>query len=796
MKRNILGFAGVFIALALFSNQSCKKRKFGSTLQSSNVTKIKGQMINGYVSITENIVAAGDVEAEIEIVDPSTDVNFVNLEISLNTNDSSYFQKNKETLATTLTIFDSNNATKKSIVGQKITSGSYSWSATGNFTLLGRDVIKVLIKDLPAAFTGGAAYIYANSRKVQSEKVTDNLNTYGSWDSQAAVLFPPAGVNPIPKIFETKSSAVDLQNGIYNAGMDLSLISMTGDELSADDGSGTSTSCGKSNIQKKSKVLFDFKDSKGKPPYDIVAVSQNNSIENCDLYTGAVFLAEAGAALFSPTVGGIEAGDSLIDYSFRISDQMGAPGSVQSRVLAESVPAALAEPRSYKETVMAGVYSKGTKMSFALDVNEDTGLNINGLNLNFFYPVNSPQSQGIAFDGKGFQARLVDGQKVIGDLKFSYEEKTYSYVDQTVFPDIATGKYVLEIIAPATAPDGLFIKISLQAEKAKAIVGELNPSILADFENRDKASGVAALDWTPANKMPPEYKDTDLTKNRRKVAMIQTLRAMEEVRDTYHMAVNKKNPFNMSIQNDPARNSVDLSTIIGCLGNEAKHWNDLTIHYYCLHSSLRSCYTGGIRSTAPEMEKALKATAADIQSRLGKDDPIPTESEIRSAATCKFPTIPLQDGRIVPVVPYHPQYLLPTLRQYVYQQCATGKDVKFPSNSPVPTFPGGCSASTTNYIYAPSDYDRENFSWLNAEKERGLVFRYMMDAPTFGFDEQDQQDIINAFWRVENPADPKDCAKRPVRAIDPQDGTHCLANARKAKAGFKVQNPLQTPADR
>ena len=69
-----------------------------------------------------------------------------------------------------------------------------------------------------------------------------------------------------------------------------------------------------------------------------------------------------------------------------------------------------------------------------------------------------------------------------------------------------------------------------------------------------------------------------------------------------------------------------------------------------------------------------------------------------------------------------------------------------------------------------------------------------MDAPTFALDSQAQQDIINAFWRLQNPGDPAECAKRPVRAIDPQDGTHCLAQDGSPKN--KVQSPELSPANR
>lgn len=76
--------------------------------------------------------------------------------------------------------------------------------------------------------------------------------------------------------------------------------------------------------------------------------------------------------------------------------------------------------------------------------------------------------------------------------------------------------------------------------------------------------------------------------------------------------------------------------------------------------------------------------------------------------------------------------------------------------------------------YVPEKTGHEAFQWITASQERSELFRYMMDAPTFGFSMEDQQDVINAFWRVKNPADPQECLeKRPRRAIDPTDGSHC-----------------------
>ena len=62
-------------------------------------------------------------------------------------------------------------------------------------------------------------------------------------------------------------------------------------------------------------------------------------------------------------------------------------------------------------------------------------------------------------------------------------------------------------------------------------------------------------------------------------------------------------------------------------------------------------------------------------------------------------------------------------------------------------------------------------------KTQPQVFQYVMFGQTNAFNHEQEQAIINAFYGVKNPADPKECRlKRPLRTEDPTDGTHCLAN--------------------
>ena len=57
------------------------------------------------------------------------------------------------------------------------------------------------------------------------------------------------------------------------------------------------------------------------------------------------------------------------------------------------------------------------------------------------------------------------------------------------------------------------------------------------------------------------------------------------------------------------------------------------------------------------------------------------------------------------------------------------------------------------------------------------IFQYVMFGQTNAFKPEQEQAIINAFYGVTDPADPRECRlKRPRRAEDPDNGTHCLVN--------------------
>lgn len=95
-------------------------------------------------------------------------------------------------------------------------------------------------------------------------------------------------------------------------------------------------------------------------------------------------------------------------------------------------------------------------------------------------------------------------------------------------------------------------------------------------------------------------------------------------------------------------------------------------------------------------------------------------------------------------------------RPVAYQDCGTGAAWTLPS----PT-------SSTNLS--------ADFAFVL--KTQPQIFQYVMFGQTNAFNHEQEQVIINAFYGVKNPADPKECnLKRPRRSEDPTDGTHCLAN--------------------
>ncbi|MCA2959908.1 MAG: hypothetical protein IOD12_06610 [Silvanigrellales bacterium] len=371
------------------------------------------------------------------------------------------------------------------------------------------------------------------------------------------------------------------------------------------------------------------------------------------------------------------------------------------------------------------------------------------------------------------------GKPVDVPLSISLGDRSSISFENTKFIHLAdVGKeYILEVTLPDTMK-GAFVSFSLTANKLFEFIEPMQPrpgapastsreanrnQIFASFQTKAERSASAPATFKPVSQWyaptgePPDYKSAN-KRMAKQMDVARLLAGMEAVRNTFHLVTEE------GIRKGDL-NQVDRETIQGCLDNPALQWSDITIHYYCAHSTLRSCYRGGIRTTAGLVQAAAQAATDASTGTVGP-----------AKYACAAPAMDIGGGKTVPVAPG-------SIRAYVWQRCSALPTAVLADSSPPANFiPGapsgaGCPAGSPPVsAYVPTEEERQAFSWLTASKDRAELFRYMMDAPTFGFSDQDQQDVINAFWRVRNPADKAECnEKRPRRVIDAVDGTHCLA---------------------
>jgi hypothetical protein len=65
-----------------------------------------------------------------------------------------------------------------------------------------------------------------------------------------------------------------------------------------------------------------------------------------------------------------------------------------------------------------------------------------------------------------------------------------------------------------------------------------------------------------------------------------------------------------------------------------------------------------------------------------------------------------------------------------------------------------------------------HFKWI--DDNQADIFKYIMFSQVYAFNLEQQNAVINSFYGVQDPYDFNECRqKRPVRAIDPRDGSHC-----------------------
>lgn len=165
-----------------------------------------------------------------------------------------------------------------------------------------------------------------------------------------------------------------------------------------------------------------------------------------------------------------------------------------------------------------------------------------------------------------------------------------------------------------------------------------------------------------------------------------------------------------------------------CLqSNNVPWWSDLVQHFYCTipgydPEPFRDCFTNGVRE---------------------------------------------EQGPVAPPAGANPaQY---TRRRLAYPEAYDYCLFQYTASDPNPVY-------DTSIIERNKDGNRRAgvFKWIDDNIADG--FKHVMftgyDATIYDFAKQ--QAVVNAFYGVQNPNDPSECAtKRPVRAGDPANGTHC-----------------------
>jgi hypothetical protein len=271
-----------------------------------------------------------------------------------------------------------------------------------------------------------------------------------------------------------------------------------------------------------------------------------------------------------------------------------------------------------------------------------------------------------------------------------------TYFNGDLISDFEVGKYNL-VFSDTDIDDADIINLTGSLDAVELTIRDGGPDA-STFQDLNQVTITPPNNYLVDLNVPagvvytPQVKPVDL-------ASASVLAAMERIRTAQHVRIPKGTQRTKN-------NRVDANTISACLGNEATHWSDLIIHYYCQLGQARSCYTNTIRGKAQS---------------IGGDQSLDQAAKIQK---------------------------LQTIRTETFAECA----------ATVATNP--------------------HWAWL-MDKQQGdqaEVFQYVMNSQTFAFDMEQQQALINKFYRINDPKDKTECnLKRPRRAIDPGDGTHCLA---------------------
>ena len=779
------------LACLLLAISGCKfffknPRNEASQAKSTNSISATGDLIDEF-NVDQQITQPGNIVVAFTVRSPTPVPTGGAVSINLSISHPSLNVAAQISLKTSVIL----NGTPL-IVDQVIPNDPYSWNASGNFKLKVGDLLEVTIKDVPQELVDGNFYAFASFQKEGIDNVSDRMSGSGAYSFDRSDLASSAthvfsATVPIPAAAP------------YDLSVNVTGRVLTTTQLHTDT---SGDLCANINYSGTAKAVY--KRAGRAETFDLPDLGS----ANCTATFGNSILLEQGDAVVSAEVRGAEKDKHFLTSGLDVNSPLG--GFPNSFEIASEPVVALGQPMVANGSYLVGVISKKFIVIKLAGVKKKTGLKLM-LSGNFYYPANSPAAMKSTFDGNGVVAKLTKagkpvltntGAETVFVLQSGAEpDRAFLYWDEASFPDIADeggpGDYAVQIEVPDSLI-GVYANFSISPERLVDFLEPLDPALIADFAARDaKHPNVTVHDWQKPDYSAREGEvfsyEANASGAAEPIAMTEVLKAMEEVRDAFHLTANEVNPFSKQTVVKTSLNEVDRGSIEGCLGNEAKHWSDLAIHYYCLHSKLRGCYTSGVRSTGEYMQS--------VKAEEGGRGP-KTADELNTGVACRLPTMQVQQGKFLPVAPNDLQFRLPTLRSYVYARCSADSKIDFPDTTgPTNTIPG-CENRKDVFSYAPESSRRESFSWLLKDggntARHARIFRYLMDAPTFAFDAQMQQDVINSFWRVKNPSDPVECAKRPLRVIDPQDGTHCLVPKSAAKSGQpgKVQNPELWPANR
>jgi len=703
------------------------------------------------------------------------------VEISLSAGDSSVFERTRLTVSMGVTIRHADGSAEIKATAQPIASYGFGLSAQAVYAVKKGDVVEIAINGIPDELKSGSLYAYVSPLSVMEQTEGNELDF--TWDAQKIAL---AGSNEesVRRNFNVSARRLfTFESSIATYKPSGALLVRTDSSTPCHEQPGAAASGSISSLLAGKPWSAPLVPSEARNGSFVLASA---GAEQCEGFKGAVSVeTDAAPATFESKVVGLTPNETYVQvFQAAVSEDDFTEGKLGL------VEAPLGSPGDFNGTENTGRYEK-QKMAFRLKgVTSLEGLRLSG---RLLFPLNLPDVAASTFNGSGIGATLrhASGPKAgeaVTDSKgvplqvFKANDagtsgRTYFSFEEARVPDLDDGDYEVSVEFPSNFPSGVFVNSTLVANRLVGLMDELSPATIADFKARDAASGAVVHEWPKA-----DYSTAFNPPKREPIAMVAVAKAMEELRDAMHLTVNRTNPWTGIKPAMTALNVVDWSAVDSCLGsNEAPHWSDLTLHYYCQINEARGCYTGGIRDTAGYMQKVQ----AEETAKGGG------EAAIKGAIACRLPSMKVGPVTL-PVLTFDPNYKYPTLRQYVFAQCATDSAAALDSRTvPASAIPG-CLARKDIEAFAPSVEERTAFSWFMKDPERAKVFRYIMEAPTFAFDEKDQQDLINAFYRVTKPTDPSDCAKRSRRAIDnhPSAGMPSLC-----EVGHE-QNPPRAAAGR